>query len=53
VLNSRPGLARKARRNRLLLSQGRSRTYNVDATAIGRLLGDRPFHGGANLVALQ
>jgi DNA invertase Pin-like site-specific DNA recombinase len=30
-----------------------ARTYNVDATTIGRLLGDRPFHGGANLVALQ
>jgi hypothetical protein len=24
-----------------------ARTYNVDATTIGRLLGDRPFHGGA------
>ena len=30
-----------------------ARTYTVDATTIGRLLGDRPFHGGANLVALQ
>jgi DNA invertase Pin-like site-specific DNA recombinase len=30
-----------------------ARTYNVDATTIGRLLGDRPFHSGANLVALQ
>jgi DNA invertase Pin-like site-specific DNA recombinase len=30
-----------------------ARTYNVDATTIGRLLGDRPFPGGANLVALQ
>jgi DNA invertase Pin-like site-specific DNA recombinase len=30
-----------------------ARTYNVDATTIGRLLGDRPFHGGANLVAFQ
>jgi DNA invertase Pin-like site-specific DNA recombinase len=30
-----------------------ARTYNVDATTIGRLLSDRPFHGGANLVALQ
>jgi DNA invertase Pin-like site-specific DNA recombinase len=30
-----------------------ARTYNVDPTTIGRLLGDRPFHGGANLVALQ
>jgi DNA invertase Pin-like site-specific DNA recombinase len=30
-----------------------ARTYNVDATTIGRLLGDRPFHGGANVVALQ
>ena len=30
-----------------------ARTYNVDATTIGRLLGDRPFHGGANAVALQ
>jgi hypothetical protein len=27
--------------------------YNVDATTIGRLLGDRPYHGGANVVALQ
>jgi hypothetical protein len=24
-----------------------ARTYNVDATTIGRLLGDRPFPGGA------
>ena len=30
-----------------------ARTYNVDATTIGRLLGDRPFLGGANVVALQ
>jgi DNA invertase Pin-like site-specific DNA recombinase len=30
-----------------------ARTYNVDATTIGRLLGDRPFPGGANAVALQ
>ncbi len=30
-----------------------ARTYNVDATTIGRLLGDRPFPGGANVVALQ
>jgi DNA invertase Pin-like site-specific DNA recombinase len=30
-----------------------ARTYNVDATTIGRLLGERPFPGGANLVALQ
>ena len=30
-----------------------ARTYNVDATTIGRLVGDRPFHGGANVVALQ
>ena len=30
-----------------------ARTYNVDATTIGRLLGDRPFPGGANLAALQ
>jgi DNA invertase Pin-like site-specific DNA recombinase len=30
-----------------------ARTYNVDATTIGRLLGDRPFHGGANLAGLQ
>jgi DNA invertase Pin-like site-specific DNA recombinase len=30
-----------------------ARTYNVDATTIGRLLGDRPFLGGANLVVLQ
>jgi DNA invertase Pin-like site-specific DNA recombinase len=30
-----------------------ARTYNVDATTIGRLLDDRPFHSGANLVALQ
>jgi DNA invertase Pin-like site-specific DNA recombinase len=28
-------------------------TYNVDATTIGRLLGDHPFPGGANVVALQ
>src|SRR4029450_10757774 len=31
----------------------RARTHNVDATTIGRLVGDRPFHGGANVVALQ
>jgi hypothetical protein len=30
-----------------------ARTYNVDATTIGRLLGDRPFHGGASLAGLQ
>ena len=30
-----------------------ARTYNVDPTTIGRLLGDRPFPGGANVVALQ
>jgi DNA invertase Pin-like site-specific DNA recombinase len=30
-----------------------ARTYNVDATTIGRLLGDRPFPGGASLVGLQ
>jgi DNA invertase Pin-like site-specific DNA recombinase len=30
-----------------------ARTYNVHHTTIGRLLGDRPFHGGANVVALQ
>jgi DNA invertase Pin-like site-specific DNA recombinase len=30
-----------------------ARTYNVDATTIGRLLGDRPFSGGASLAALQ
>jgi DNA invertase Pin-like site-specific DNA recombinase len=32
-----------------------ARTYNVDATTIGRLrlLGDRPFPGGANVGALQ
>jgi DNA invertase Pin-like site-specific DNA recombinase len=30
-----------------------ARTYNVDATTVGRLLGNRPFPGGANLVALQ
>jgi hypothetical protein len=30
-----------------------ARTYNVDATTISRLSGDRPFHGGANVVALQ
>jgi DNA invertase Pin-like site-specific DNA recombinase len=29
-----------------------ARTYNVDATTIGRLLGDRPFPGGANVGAL-
>jgi hypothetical protein len=26
-----------------------ARTYNVDASTIGRLLGDRPFHGGVSL----
>ena len=30
-----------------------ARTYNVDATTIGRLLGDRPFPGDASRVALQ
>ena len=30
-----------------------ARTYNVDATTIGRLLGDRPFLGGASLAGLQ
>ena len=30
-----------------------ARTYNVDATTIGRLLGDRPFFGDASGVALQ
>jgi len=30
-----------------------ARTYNVDATTIGRLLGDRPFPRGASLAALQ
>jgi DNA invertase Pin-like site-specific DNA recombinase len=30
-----------------------ARTYNVDATTIGRLLGDRPFHGDASAAALQ
>src|SRR5215471_6316492 len=30
-----------------------ARTYNVDATTIGRLLGDRPFPGGASPVVLQ
>jgi DNA invertase Pin-like site-specific DNA recombinase len=30
-----------------------ARTYNVDATTIGRLLGDRPFLGDASRVALQ
>jgi len=30
-----------------------ARTYNVDATTIGRLLGDRPFPGGASLAALH
>jgi DNA invertase Pin-like site-specific DNA recombinase len=30
-----------------------ARTYNVDATTIGRLLGDRPFPGGASLAGLQ
>jgi DNA invertase Pin-like site-specific DNA recombinase len=30
-----------------------ARTYNVDATTIGRLLGDRPFHGDVSGVALQ
>jgi DNA invertase Pin-like site-specific DNA recombinase len=30
-----------------------ARTYNVDATTIGRLLGDRPFRGDVGLAALQ
>ena len=30
-----------------------ARTYNVDATTIGRLLGDRPFPGGPSPVVLQ
>jgi DNA invertase Pin-like site-specific DNA recombinase len=30
-----------------------ARTYNVDATTIGRLLGDHPFPGDASRVALQ
>jgi DNA invertase Pin-like site-specific DNA recombinase len=30
-----------------------ARTYNVDATTIGRLLGDRPFPDGASLAGLQ
>jgi len=30
-----------------------ARTYNVDATTIGRLLGDRPFPGGESPVVLQ
>jgi DNA invertase Pin-like site-specific DNA recombinase len=30
-----------------------ARTYNVDATTIGRLLGDRPFPGGASLAGPQ
>jgi DNA invertase Pin-like site-specific DNA recombinase len=30
-----------------------ARTYNVDATTIGRLLGDRPFLGDASGAALQ
>jgi len=30
-----------------------ARTYNVDATTIGRLLGDRPFPGDVSLAALQ
>jgi DNA invertase Pin-like site-specific DNA recombinase len=30
-----------------------ARAYNVDATTIGRLLGDRPFPGDVSLVALQ
>jgi DNA invertase Pin-like site-specific DNA recombinase len=30
-----------------------ARTYNVDATTISRLLGDRPFPGDASLAALQ
>jgi DNA invertase Pin-like site-specific DNA recombinase len=29
-----------------------ARTYNVDASTISRLLGDRPFPGGASLVGL-
>jgi DNA invertase Pin-like site-specific DNA recombinase len=40
------------------LSQGETqadvaRTYNVDASTISRLLGDRPFPGDASLAALQ
>jgi hypothetical protein len=30
-----------------------ARTYNVDATTIGRLLGDRPFPGDVSLAGLQ
>src|SRR5262249_17508426 len=30
-----------------------ARTYNVHPTTIGRLLGDRPFHGAASLVGLE
>jgi len=30
-----------------------ARTYNVDATTIGRLLGDRPFPGAVSAVVLQ
>ena len=30
-----------------------ARTYNVDATTIGRLLGDRPFLGDASGAVLQ
>jgi hypothetical protein len=30
-----------------------ARTYNVDATTIGRLLGDRPFPGDASLAEQQ
>src|SRR6266540_2345048 len=30
-----------------------ARTYNVDATTIGRLLGDRPFPGDVSPAALQ
>jgi DNA invertase Pin-like site-specific DNA recombinase len=29
-----------------------ARTYNVDATTIGRLLGDRPFLGGSAVALL-
>jgi hypothetical protein len=30
-----------------------ARTYNVDATPSGRMLGDRPFRGDASRVAHQ
>jgi DNA-binding MurR/RpiR family transcriptional regulator len=30
-----------------------ARSYGVSQATISRLSGDRPFHGGANLVALQ